>query len=299
MVIKLNCFDRADPADLVPVMAALAEAAQRIDVPHARLGAVLDWVQYRRNFRDVVEVRRFVGTENPCAEIAIDVRRARELDAPVLAAAIVDRVAELPRGERVVLERWTAPSESLVWAFNATYWRHLCAWDSTFDKHYAAALPGGVSDGTNPEFWRDRIAAFVDTLEGLERTGRLPEEIHVLEAGVGSGAQARLWLDTFASTPDARLAEICASHDIAPRHAIRRSTPSCAPGRRRWATRRAGCASGPMSGMRCAWRRSTRRPTSSRATCSSRSRTGPGYTSRRWPSRALPRPSTSCIPTVC
>jgi hypothetical protein len=192
MVIKLKCFDGADPADLVPVMAALAEAVHRVDVPHGRLGAVLDWVQYRRNFRDVVEVRRFVGSASPFAEIAIDVRRAKDLEAPALAAAIVERFADRAPHARVVLERWAASSESIIWAFNATYWRHLSAWGTTFDKHFAAALPGGVSDGTNPP-----------------------------------------------------------------------------------------------------------RPTSNRAMCSSQSRTGLGYTSRRWLSRASPRPSTCCIPRAC
>jgi len=41
----------ARPADLQEILPALAEAAEAIDLDHSRLAAVLDWVQYRRNFR--------------------------------------------------------------------------------------------------------------------------------------------------------------------------------------------------------------------------------------------------------
>jgi hypothetical protein len=44
----------------------------------------------------------------------------------------------------------------------------------------------------------------VDTLHGLDEWSELPDEIHVLELGVGNGAQARVWLDTFKAICDAR-----------------------------------------------------------------------------------------------
>ena len=93
------------------------------------------------------------------------------------------------------LEDWVRPSKSVIWSFNRSYWRHLGAWDETFQKDYAAALPGGVSDGTNPEFWADRIDAFMATLNRLEEWSELPDEIHVLELGVGDGQGAKVWLD--------------------------------------------------------------------------------------------------------
>jgi putative S-adenosyl-L-methionine-dependent methyltransferase len=217
MVIQLNCLGRAAPEDLTCVLPALAQVTDTIDIPHERLGVVLDWVQYRRNFRDPVAVRRFLSNgQGPYAQIALDVRRVRERHPDVLARTIVERLATAGTGaagngaaanggrpragrDRLFLEDWVAPSKSVIWAFNRSYWRHLSAWDATFEKDYSAALPGGVSDGTNPVFWRERIEAFVRTLTGLDEWSELPDEIRVLELGVGNGAQARVWLDTFAA----------------------------------------------------------------------------------------------------
>jgi hypothetical protein len=191
------------------VLPAIVEAAQAVDVDHARLAAVLDWVQYRKNFRATVMVRpfgRMAGAESddqPLAEIAIDVRRARELPYPELVAQIVDRLQKalgiIPDvHECIHLEDWVRPSKSVMWSFNRSYWRHLAAWDETFQKDYAAALPGGVSDGTNPAFWSEQIAQFMITLNRLDEWSELPDHIHVLELGVGDGQQAKVWLDAFA-----------------------------------------------------------------------------------------------------
>lgn len=211
MIIQLSCIGRADPSDLGPILPALAEAAEAVDLPHARLGAVLDWVQYRRNFRAPVMVRPF-GREpdqtqrlhkQPLAEIAIDVRRAREIPYATLVQDIVDRLSKalglVPDvHECVHLEDWVRPSRSVIWSFNRAYWRHLAAWDTTFKRDYTAALPGSASDGTNAEFWRDQLDVFVDTLDRLEAWSELPEHIHVLEFGIGDGRQAEVWLEQFA-----------------------------------------------------------------------------------------------------
>jgi hypothetical protein len=208
VVIQLMCIGRAQPSDLGAILPALAEAAEAMELDHSRLGAVLDWVQYRRNFRAPVMVRPFGRTpgaydDAPLAEIAIDVRRAKDLPYDTLVREIVDRLSKalglMPDvHECIHLEDWVRPSRSVVWSFNRSYWRHLAAWDDTFQKDYAAALPGGVSDGTNPDFWRDQIATFMQTLDRLEEWSELPEEIHVLEFGVGDGKQAKVWLDAFA-----------------------------------------------------------------------------------------------------
>jgi hypothetical protein len=215
MEIQLTCIGRAKTGDLGAILPALAEAAETLDVEHARLAAVLDWVQYRKNFRAPVMVRRF-GTgaeaddgEGPLAQIAIDVRRAKDLPYPELVRQIVDRLSKavglIPDvHECIHLEDWVRPSKSVMWSFNRSYWHHLAAWDATFQKDYAAALPGGVSDGTNPAFWNDQIETFMHTLIHLEEWSELPEEIHVIEFGVGDGQQALVWLDTFAAA--------CAAH---------------------------------------------------------------------------------------
>ncbi|MDE3131173.1 MAG: hypothetical protein KGL16_08450 [Acidobacteriota bacterium] len=106
VIIQLNSIGRADPRDLGAILPALAEAAEAVDLPHARLAAVLDWVQYRRNFRAPVMVRPFGREpgqaqvapralhEMPLAEIAIDVRRAREIPYATLVRDIVDRLSK-------------------------------------------------------------------------------------------------------------------------------------------------------------------------------------------------------------
>jgi hypothetical protein len=214
MLIKLSCVGRADPADLSAILPALAEAAEAVDLDHARLAVVLDWVQYRHNFRAPVMVRPFgrepgAADEGPLAEIAVDVRRACELSRPELVTQIVDRLSKalgiIPDvHECIHLEEWVRPSKSVVWSFNRSYWRHLAAWDETFSRDYSSALPGGVSDGTNPAFWGEQIETFMDTLDRLEEWSELPDEIPVLEFGVGDGQQARVWLDTFAAACAAR-----------------------------------------------------------------------------------------------
>lgn len=210
MVIQLSCIGRAQPEDLQSILPALAEAAEAVELDHSRLAAVLDWVQYRRNFRAPVMVRPFgePGTlggragESVLAEIVVDVRRAREVPYGQLVEDIVGRLSKavglVPDvHECIHLENWVRPSKSVIWSFNRSYWRHLAAWDSTFEKDYASALPGGVSDGTNPDFWNDQISTFMRTLERLEAWSELPDVIHVLELGVGDGQPAKVWLDTF------------------------------------------------------------------------------------------------------
>ena len=217
MVIQLSCIGRAQPADLQSILPALAEAAEAVDLDHSRLAAVLDWVQYKRNFRAPVMVRPFGRVpgqnmnvpEAPLAEIAIDVRRAKDMSYEVLVQEIIDRLSKalgiIPDvHECIHLEDWVRPSKSVMWSFNRSYWRHLADWDETFEKDYAAALPGGRSDGTNPAFWAQQIETFMETLDRLDEWSELPDEIHVLEFGVGDGQQARVWLDEFAKACQTR-----------------------------------------------------------------------------------------------
>jgi hypothetical protein len=210
VVIQLSCIGRADPSDLRSILPALAEAAEAVDLDHSRLAAVLDWVQYRRNFRAPVMVRPFgrdpgenlESHDMPLAEIAIDVRRAKDLPYETLVHDIVDRLSKalglIPDVHQCIhLEDWVRPSKSVIWSFNRAYWRHLAAWDTTFEKDYAAALPGGVTDGANAAFWYDQMQTFVQTLDRLDEWSELPEHIHVLEFGVGDGRSAEVWLEQF------------------------------------------------------------------------------------------------------
>jgi hypothetical protein len=193
------------------ILPALAQAAEAVDLDHSRLAAVLDWVQYRRNFRAPIMVRPFGRVPDnglhprdaPLAEIAIDVRRAKDFEYNALVREIIDRLSKalglIPDvHECIHLEKWVRPTKSVIWAFNRSYWRHLGAWDETFGKDYASALPGGVSDGTNPEFWARQVESFMQTLNRLDEWSELPDELHVVEFGVGDGQQAKVWLDEFA-----------------------------------------------------------------------------------------------------
>ena len=115
---------------------------------------------------------------------------------------IVDRLSKalglLPDiHECIHLEDWVRPSKSVIWSFNRAYWRHLAAWDATFQRDYAAALPGGTSDGYNADFWHEQMIAFVQTLDRLDAWSELPDQINVLEFGVGNGRQAEVWLEQF------------------------------------------------------------------------------------------------------
>jgi hypothetical protein len=207
MLIRFNALGRATPEDLEPILPALAEAADEIEFDVGRLTVLLDWVQYRSNFREPVVARPFLPRDDgradaPVGQLAIDVRRAAATD---LLGAIRTSLPRLhgeanpndDEADRIYLEDRARPSKSLMWSFNKAYWEHLSSWESTFQKDYLAALPGGVSDGMHPDFWHDAIGEFIEVLVELEERSQLPEEIPVLELGVGTGDQARVWLDTF------------------------------------------------------------------------------------------------------
>ena len=51
MIIQLRSIGRAEPDDLAAILPTLSEAAAAVDLDHSRLAVVLDWVQYRKNFR--------------------------------------------------------------------------------------------------------------------------------------------------------------------------------------------------------------------------------------------------------
>jgi hypothetical protein len=202
MLVQLNYLKNHKAVDAGPLLSALCQAVEDSAVEAGRLAVPLDWVQYRSNFRPPIDPRRYVlpdGTADSAHELAIDVRRLKDADVDAAlrqALAYLVGTAADPDGP-LVLEEFCPPSQSLKWAFNRTFWQYLSTWESTFQKGFLSALPGGVSDGTNPDFWRDRLSAFLDTLDDLDRRGLVPEEIYVLELGVGGGQQARVWLDTF------------------------------------------------------------------------------------------------------
>jgi hypothetical protein len=204
---------RADkPVDLVasvaPVIAALADSAWDL----ARVRVVCDWVQYRENFRDVVDARPILSAPDrgtvpaPAAirredlEIAVDVRRGGEVALGSLAAACLQGGP----GERVYLEDWGLGSASCVWAFNALYWTALESWEKASGRGYEQALPGGESDARNLDAARGVIHDLFGVWDALAKSATLPEELVVVELGVGNGHQAKVFLDEFRRADQAR-----------------------------------------------------------------------------------------------
>src|SRR5688572_8723072 len=204
MLVQLNYLKNHQSVDVGPLLGALCAEVERAGVDPVHLKVNLDWLQYKKNFRPLVDPRPYLlpdGSASQERELAIDVRRpVGDTIVPPLRQALTRLYPlESDGAPPVYLEEACRPSQSVIWAFNRTFWQHLSAWETTFQRGFLSALPGGVTDGTNPDFWRDRLTAFLDVLDDLQARGLLPEEIYVLEMGVGTGHQAKIWLDTFAA----------------------------------------------------------------------------------------------------
>jgi hypothetical protein len=196
------------PAALVPVFETMA--ASTLDLSRVRL--VCDWIQYRGNFRAAVECRSVLAERPPAAgprdgglvpqerflEIAIDLRRSSDCD---LGAELKEELARRmdPDGwPGAVLEPWVPTSGSCIWRFNALYWQALARWEDATGRAYEQALPGGQSDARNGEAAREMIFELLRAWDELDARSALPDELYIVELGVGNGSQARTWLDAFA-----------------------------------------------------------------------------------------------------
>ena len=216
-----------------PVIEAVCSSAASLS--GTRL--VFDWIQYRNNFREPVVCRPLLagagtGDLGPGAgpdgeavgargagtrpgpgrgtlpatalEVAVDLRRAADVDlATVVKEALAQQLAppatEPSRpGAGIVLEPWLPGRDSCIWRFNTLYWQALSHWEKATGREYEQALPGGESDARNKEAVRELIGELLQTWDDLDARRALPEELYVLELGVGNGNQARTFLDAFA-----------------------------------------------------------------------------------------------------
>ncbi|NMH97669.1 class I SAM-dependent methyltransferase [Pseudonocardia acidicola] len=196
-------------AALDPVLRAAVGCAET-DADLSRLRLVCDWIQYRNNFREPVEVRPVIsavpdharngGSATP-VELALDLRRLDGGAGAATEAALRAHRADGPGTAddpgRVTLEEWGPTSRSRIWAFNQLYWQHLQDWEQATGKTYESALPGGRSDARNTEAVRETIGELFAVWDALAERRALPAELYVVELGVGNGNQARTWLDTF------------------------------------------------------------------------------------------------------
>jgi hypothetical protein len=174
----------------------------------ARLRIQLDWLQYKKNFRDVVLVTEGIdpGAESsPFTHIQIDTRQVVPgCLKPALQRAMLQAKMRSSRTEpldsapeRLPLEEFKPFRSSIAWEFNRLYWHRLKEWEQILGKGYEQALPGGQSDANHPDAIADSVADFWTLLRDLESKQRLPAEIYILEIGVGTGQRYGLFLDRF------------------------------------------------------------------------------------------------------
>src|SRR3984957_276894 len=157
----------------------------------SRLRVVCDWIQYRHNFREPVAARP-IGEAG--VEVAFDLRRCGAIPPENLAAAVKGALAD-PGG--LALEPWVPGRDSCIWRFNALYWQALSGWEQATGREYEQSLPGGESDARNTEAARELILELFRIWDELDARRALPDELYILELGVGNGNQARTWLDEF------------------------------------------------------------------------------------------------------
>jgi hypothetical protein len=179
-------------------IAPLIEALSQSDADLAETRVVCDWIQYKANFRDTVMVRPVLPADGTGPveglELAVDLRRCARPETDV-AGEVTAALSNA--GDRVWLEPWVPGSASCVWRFNALYWQALAAWEKTTGKEYEQTLPGGESDARNSAAAREVILDLFSSWDELASRRALPEELYVIELGVGNGGQARTWLDEF------------------------------------------------------------------------------------------------------
>jgi hypothetical protein len=130
------------------------------------------------------------NTDTDKTEIAIDLRRAADIDLEAVKQAM-----SAPPG--IACEPWGPQKDSCIWRFNELYWQALSGWERATGREYEQSLPGGESDARNTEAARELILELFRLWDELDARRALPDELYVLELGVGNGNQARTWLDEF------------------------------------------------------------------------------------------------------
>src|SRR5262245_58077201 len=186
---------------VVSTLLSLLEAGEIDPNTLGHLNVHIDWVQYKSNFREPVSIRRVVKDDEllPLADLAVDLRQIQpESMRSALQEALNGAGTDPWEGpRRVYLEAFTPMRSSIIWTFNAVFWKYLPIWEKSSGKGYEKALPGGHSDGHNAQAIQDSVNEFWEQLRKIERQHLLPPEIYILEIGVGTGERACRWLDGF------------------------------------------------------------------------------------------------------
>ncbi|HYK59802.1 MAG TPA: hypothetical protein VEV85_10255, partial [Bryobacteraceae bacterium] len=195
MILKLNHLQEKVAAsaaqDVVATIYSLLEEGHIGKEQFARLQIELDWIQYKQNFRDVViatEGYNAQGEPAPIMDIHIDTRQVQPgcLRVEMLNAFARAKARANPGTEpvdRLPLEGFQSMRSSVVWEFNKLYWNKLKDWQDATGKRYEQSLPGGQSDGHQPQAIADSAEEFWNRMRNLEARNQLPSEIFLLEIG--------------------------------------------------------------------------------------------------------------------
>ncbi len=191
------------PVDLGGILSSVIGAVRDSDIDLTRLRIACDWVQYRQNFRNIVDLRNIIPNALQAQdgvdiyELAIDMRKAGSAEnLPELVHHALSRMDTVSSGNQY-LEEWTPGSQSVIWDFNGLYWGSLGHWEEATGQEYEQALPGGESDARNSAMAREMIEGLFSVWDQLNERKALPDDLYVLELGVGNGNQAKVWLDEF------------------------------------------------------------------------------------------------------
>src|SRR5215208_5013972 len=179
MLIELRASDdrlRGPKAvDAAPILTSAFKAVADSPADLARTRVICDWIQYKQNFRDPVELRLVEpwaiesgksATNGEAYELAIDLRRAKP---DAIGETIKSSLAQASQGtlnDRLPLEDWRPGSKSLIWGLNSPYWKALSLWEQATGKGYESALPGGASDARNIDAARELIAGLFELWDG-------------------------------------------------------------------------------------------------------------------------------------
>ena len=196
---------------LTPVLGSVVDALTASTLDLSRVTVRCDWIQYRQNFREPVQLRPVLAevpsgaaevgppqAPDRALEVAIDLRRSGDVDLGTDLKIALARAGDPAGLPGTVLEPWAVMSQSCIWRFNALYWQALSWWERATGREYEQALPGGRSDASDDVAARELIFELLRVWDDLAARRALPEELYVVEIGVGNGSQARTWLDAFA-----------------------------------------------------------------------------------------------------
>jgi hypothetical protein len=206
MILQLNHLQRTPGTttaqEVVDTFYSLLNEGSLEQDQFAHLRVHLDWIQYRQNFRECVTVTKVTSEGHEQVfpiEMHIDTRQvpAGGLRQEILRTMMqIGEQGTVPQ-DRLFLEEFKSFRDSIAWGFNRLYWHRLADWEKFTGRAYDQALPGGKSDANHPAAVSDCVADFWTLLRDLDNRKQLPEEIFVLEIGVGMGTRSGLWLDRF------------------------------------------------------------------------------------------------------